>query len=59
MSIVLAGIGLALVHARRLLERRPSLARLRGVAVPVQLGTAAIVVVLGFVLTGQALTQVL
>ncbi len=59
MAVVLAGIGLLLVHARRLVERRPSAARLRGIVVPVQLATACLVIVLGVVLTGQALTQVL
>ena len=59
MAVVLAGIGLLLVHARRLVERRPSVASLGGIVVPVQLATAALVVVLGIVLTGQALTQVL
>jgi ABC-type nickel/cobalt efflux system permease component RcnA len=57
MAAVLAGFGLLLVHARRLVERRPSAAALRRVAVPVQLATASLVVVLGIVLTGQALTQ--
>jgi ABC-type nickel/cobalt efflux system permease component RcnA len=57
MAVVLAGIGLLLVHARRLVERRPSAAALRRVAVPIQLATASLVVVLGIVLTGQALTQ--
>ena len=64
MAVVLAGIGLLLVHARRLVERRmvdgqASFARLRGAVVPVQVATAGLVVVLGVVLTGQALTQVL
>ena len=64
MAVVLAGIGLLLVHARRLVERRldggtPSIDRLRRVVAPIQLATAALVVVLGVVLTGQALTQVL
>src|SRR5262249_31265029 len=64
MAVVLAGIGLLLVHARRLVERRlrggaPSMERLQRVVVPVQLVTAGLVVVLGVVLTGQALTQVL
>ncbi len=58
MAVVLGGLGLALVHARRLVERRPSAARLRGLAVPLQVSTAALVVVLGVVLTGQALAQV-
>lgn len=59
MAVVLAGIGLLIVHARRLVERRPSVAGLRRIAAPVQLATASLVVVLGIVLTGQALTQVL
>jgi len=64
MAVVLAGIGLLLVKAQRLVERRmaggaPSMDRLRRLAMPVQLATAALVVVLGVVLTGQALTQVL
>ena len=59
MAVVLTGIGLLLVHARRLVERRPSTARLRRLALPVQLATASLVVILGVVLTGQALTQVL
>lgn len=63
-AVVLAGIGLLLVHARRLVERRLAqgatpIERLRRVVVPVQLATACVVVVLGIVLTGQALTQVL
>jgi nickel/cobalt transporter (NicO) family protein len=64
MAVVLAGIGLLLVHARRFIERRlaggrASVAGLRGLVVPVQLATACLVVALGIVLTGQALTQVL
>ena len=59
MALVLGGIGLALVHARRFVERRPSVAGLGRFVVPLQLATASIVVVLGVVLTGQALTQVL
>jgi ABC-type nickel/cobalt efflux system permease component RcnA len=59
MAVVLAGVGLLLVHARRFIERRPSAARLRMIGVPIQLATASIVVVLGVLLTGQALTQVL
>ena len=58
MAVVLGGLGLALVHARRLVERRPSAARLRRLVVPLQVSTAALVVVLGVVLTGQALAQV-
>lgn len=59
MAAVLAGIGLLIVNARGLVERRPSAARLRRIAVPLQLATASLVVVLGIVLTGQALTQFL
>jgi nickel/cobalt exporter len=59
MAVILTAIGLLLVHARRLVERRPSTARLQRLALPVQLATASLVVVLGVVLTGQALTQVL
>ena len=63
MAVVLAGIGVLLVHARRLVERSLDRGRaaagLRRAVVPVQLATASLVVVLGIVLTGQALTQVL
>ena len=59
MAVVLTGIGLLIVNARRLVDRRPSLSSLRRIAGPIQLGSAALVVVLGVVLTGQALTQVL
>jgi ABC-type nickel/cobalt efflux system permease component RcnA len=59
MAVVLAGIGLLIVNARRLLDRRPSMARLQRLAMPIQLATASLVVALGVVLTGQALTQVL
>ncbi len=59
MAVVLTGIGLLLVRARRLVERRPSTAGLRRLALPIQLATASLVVVLGVVLTSQALTQVL
>jgi ABC-type nickel/cobalt efflux system permease component RcnA len=58
MAVVLTGIGLLLVKARTLVERRPSTAAFRRVALPLQLATACLVVVLGVVLTGQALTQV-
>jgi nickel/cobalt transporter (NicO) family protein len=58
MAVVLAGIGLLLVHARRLVERRPSVASFGRIIVPVQLATASLVVVLGIVLTTQAITQV-
>jgi ABC-type nickel/cobalt efflux system permease component RcnA len=59
MAFVLAGIGLLIVNARGVLERRPSAAAVGRLAMPVQLATASLVVVLGIVLTGQALTQVL
>jgi len=64
MAVVLAGIGLLLVHARRLVERRvakgmSAVDRFRRLVAPVQLATAGLVVILGVVLTGQALTQVL
>jgi ABC-type nickel/cobalt efflux system permease component RcnA len=59
MALVLGGVGLALVRASRLVERLPrrwSLGRLAGA---VQLATAGLVVILGLVLTSQALTTVL
>jgi hypothetical protein len=39
-------------------ERRPSAARFGRLALPLQLTTASLVVVLGVVLAGQALAQV-
>ena len=59
MAVVLAGIGLVIVRAKSLVERRPSIDGLRRFTAPIQLATASLVVVLGIVLTGQALTQVL
>jgi len=64
MAVVLAGIGLLLVHARRFVERRMADGvtageRLRRLMAPLQVATAGLVVVLGIVLTSQALTQVL
>jgi ABC-type nickel/cobalt efflux system permease component RcnA len=64
MAVVLAGIGLLLVKAQRLVERRmaagaASVDRLRRLVMPAQLATAGLVVILGVVLTGQALAQVL
>jgi nickel/cobalt transporter (NicO) family protein len=64
MAVVLAGIGLLLVHARRFVQRRlasgrASVAGVKRLVVPVQVATACLVVALGVVLTGQALTQVL
>jgi ABC-type nickel/cobalt efflux system permease component RcnA len=64
MAIVLAGIGLLLVHARRFVERRVADGvtageRLRRLMSPLQVATAGLVVVLGIVLTSQALSQVL
>ena len=55
MAVVLAGIGLLIVHARRIIERRPSVAGLRRIAAPVQLATASLVVALGIVLIGLTL----
>jgi nickel/cobalt transporter (NicO) family protein len=64
MAVVLTGIGLLLVHARRFVEGQIAggaspVERFRRLVVPVQLATAGLVVALGVVLTGQALTQVL
>lgn len=64
MAFVLAGIGLLFVHARRFVERRMADGvtageRLRRLLAPLQVATAGLVVVLGIVLTSQALTQVL
>jgi ABC-type nickel/cobalt efflux system permease component RcnA len=59
MAVVLAGIGLVIVRARSLVDRRPSIDGLRRFTSPIQLATASLVVVLGIVLTSQALTQVL
>jgi ABC-type nickel/cobalt efflux system permease component RcnA len=64
MAVVLAGIGLLLVHARRLVERRvasgvSAAERFQRLVTPVQVATAGLVVILGVVLTGQALTRVL
>lgn len=59
MAVVLAGIGLVIVRAKSIVERRPSIDGLRRFTAPIQLATASLVVVLGVFLTGQALTQVL
>jgi nickel/cobalt exporter len=59
MAVVLAGVGLVIVNARQLVARRPSVAGLQRLGGPIQLATASLVVVLGVVLTGQALAQVL
>lgn len=59
MALVLGGLGFALVHARRFVERRPRASRFERLASPIQLATASLVVVLGVALTGQALAQVL
>ena len=58
MAAVLGGLGLAIVHARRLVGRRHSAVRFGRLAHPLQVTTASLVVVLGVVLTGQALAQV-
>ena len=57
--IVLGGVGFALVHASRLVSRLPRAAALDRGWDMLQVATAAVVLVLGFVLTGQAMTQVL
>jgi ABC-type nickel/cobalt efflux system permease component RcnA len=59
MALVLGGVGIALVHASRLAARLPAARRLGNRWALIQAGVAAIVVVLGIVLTSQALTQVL
>lgn len=59
MALVLGGVGIALVHASRLAARLPAARRLGDRWALIQAGVAAIVVVLGIVLTSQALTQVL
>jgi ABC-type nickel/cobalt efflux system permease component RcnA len=59
MALVLAGVGLALVRASRLVERLPRRWSLGRLASAVQLATAGLVVILGLVLTSQALTTVL
>jgi ABC-type nickel/cobalt efflux system permease component RcnA len=59
MALVLGGVGLTLVYAARLVNRLPNRQRFAGSAGLLQMGTAAVVIVLGVVLTGQALTQVL
>jgi ABC-type nickel/cobalt efflux system permease component RcnA len=59
MAVVLGGVGLALVRASHLVERLPRARTLGRLGGAVQLGTAGLVMVLGVVLTGQALTQVL
>jgi ABC-type nickel/cobalt efflux system permease component RcnA len=59
MAVVLGGVGLAIVHARRFLEARPTATGLARVAAPIQLMTASLVILLGVALTGQALAQVL
>ena len=59
MALVLGGVGLGLVYAARLVGRLPvgsQFARRSGL---LQMATACLVIVLGVVLTGQALTQVL
>jgi nickel/cobalt exporter len=59
MAVVLGGVGLALVRASRLVERLPRRWSFGRVAGAVQLATAGLVVILGLVLTSQALTTVL
>jgi nickel/cobalt transporter (NicO) family protein len=59
MALVLSGVGLALVHASRLATRLPAARALGQRWTIVQVAVAGLVVVLGIVLTSQALTQVL
>jgi len=59
MALVLGGVVLGLVYAARLVNRLPNRQRFAGSAGLLQMGTAAVVIVLGVVLTSQALTQVL
>jgi ABC-type nickel/cobalt efflux system permease component RcnA len=59
MALVLGGVGLALVYAARLVTRLPARNRFAGSAQLLQMATAGLVIVLGVVLTSQALTQVL
>jgi nickel/cobalt exporter len=59
MALVLGGVGIALVHASRLAARLPGAAILGRRWDLAQVAVAALVVVLGVALTGQALTQVL
>jgi ABC-type nickel/cobalt efflux system permease component RcnA len=58
MAAVMTGIGVALVYARRLLDRAPSIRRGATLAAYLPVATAVLVVVVGLYLTGQALTQV-
>ena len=55
MAAVMAGVGLAFVYARGLLERAPSRTRLASVARLVPTGAAILVLAVGVVLTSQAL----
>jgi len=59
MALVLAGLGLIVLRAGRWLERAPAVRGLGRLVPQAQLGFAALVVVLGLVLTGQAVAQVL
>ena len=54
MATVLVGVGIALVHARKLVERIPAAGRLNlGQRVPVL--TAAVVMVAGLLIAGQGI----
>jgi ABC-type nickel/cobalt efflux system permease component RcnA len=57
MAVVLGGIGLVLAQAGRWLERSATVSCLAKLAPTMPWVTAAVVLVAGFVLTGQALTQ--
>ncbi len=57
MATVLVGVGIALVHARKLVERIPATARLNlGQRVPVL--TAAVVLVAGLLIAGEGLLAI-
>jgi ABC-type nickel/cobalt efflux system permease component RcnA len=59
MALVLGGVGLSLVYAARLVERLPIRGQFLRSSGLLQMATACVVIALGVVLTGQALTQVL
>jgi hypothetical protein len=55
MAIVLAGIGLMLVYASRLIERLPGSSSLQRVWPLIPLATAVVVILAGVYLTSQSL----
>ncbi len=58
MAVVLGGVGLALVHAGRLVERVPVLSPASWLGRALPIATAVVVLAAGVLLTGQAVTQV-